>query len=253
MGFAAALEYGAAMIVFIHGVPDTQHLWDPIRERLADRKTMALSLPGFGCPRPPGFAATKEEYVDFAIAALERIGEPVHLVGHDWGANFVQRIVSLRPDLVRTWVAGSGIVDAEYVWHDVAQQWQTPGVGEQMMEFTTPEIMTESLSAAGVPAAAAKEAANRIDAEMKDSILRLYRSAVHVGAEWQPGVEKVTRPALIVWGAGDAFADVGLAERLAARVRAELMLLPDTGHWWPVQRPDEAVAAMRAFWGGAAD
>jgi len=243
------VRYGAEMAtVFIHGVPDTEHLWDPIRARLDDRDTIALSLPGFGCPRPAGFSSTKEAYVDFVIGEIERLGEPVDLVGHDWGANFVQRVVSLRPDLVRTWVAGSGIVDVEMVWHDVAQQWQTPGVGEQMMAMMTPEVMTESLSAAGVPAAAAAETAKRIDAEMKDAILRLYRSAVRVGAEWQPAVEKISRPALIIWGANDPFAEVRLAERLAERVRGELVLLPATGHWWPVERPDAAVAAMRAFW-----
>lgn len=238
-------------IVFIHGVPDTEHLWDPIRAELADRDTMALSLPGFGRPRPAGFASTKEAYVDFLIGEIERVRRPVDLVGHDWGANFVQRIVSLRPDLVRTWVAGSGIVDAEYVWHDVAQQWQTPGVGEQMMTFMTPEIMTESLTTSGVPRATAEQTERRIDDEMKDAILRLYRSAVHVGAEWQPGVETITRPALIIWGAADPFADVALAERLAKRVHAKLVLLPETGHWWPVERPDEAAAAMRAFWDSA--
>ena len=83
-------------VVFIHGVPDTQHLWNPIRARLTDRKTIALALPGFGCPRPPGFSATKEAYVDFAIGEIERLGAPVDLVGHDWGANLVQRIVSAR-------------------------------------------------------------------------------------------------------------------------------------------------------------
>ena len=52
---------------------------------------------------------------------------PVDLVGHDWGSLLVQRVVSLRPDLIRTWACGNGPVDTEYVWHDMAQQWQTPG------------------------------------------------------------------------------------------------------------------------------
>jgi len=235
-------------IVFIHGVPDTHHLWDSIRDRLTDRQTIALSLPGFGCARPPGFSATKEAYADFAIDALEPIGAPVDLVGHDWGANIVQRVVSLRPDLVRSFACGSGIVDAEYTWHDVAQQWQTPGVGEQMMELMTPEVMTASLEASGVPAGIAAETAARIDEEMRRSILALYRSAINIGAEWQPGVEQVRRPALILWGANDPFADVRFAHRLAERVRGEFRLLPGCGHWWPVEAPDAVVPALRRFW-----
>ncbi len=234
--------------VFIHGVPDTAHLWDPIRARIADRETIALMLPGFGCPRPAGFPSTKEAYVEFAIDALERLHAPVDLVGHDWGANLVQRIVSVRPDLVRTWVSGSGIVDVENTWHDLAQQWQTAGLGEQMMAMMTPEMMADSLASMGVPRAHATEAAARMDEEMKDSILRLYRSAVDIGAEWQPGVERVTRPSLIFWAENDPFGNVRFAQRLADRVRGQLVVLPGCGHWWPVEQPDAAAHAMQQFW-----
>jgi pimeloyl-ACP methyl ester carboxylesterase len=237
------------MIVFIHGVPDTARLWDPIRSRLPDRQTVALSLPGFGCPRPAEFAATKEAYVAHAVHDIERLREPVHLVGHDWGGMLVQRIVSTRPDLVRSWVSGSAVIDVEYAWHDVARQWQTPGVGEQMMALMNGEVMRASFEAAGVPPDAAADAAARIDAEMKDSILRLYRSAVQVGAEWQPDLHRIDRPGLIIWGADDPFADPRFAARLAERARAEVVMLDRCGHWWPVQRPDEATAALERFWG----
>jgi pimeloyl-ACP methyl ester carboxylesterase len=234
--------------VFVHGVPDTQRLWDRIRERLSRHDTTALELPGFGAHRPPGFTSSKEAYVDFAIEQIEGVGEPVHLVGHDWGAILVQRIVALRPDLIRSWAAGSGIVDTEYTWHDLAQQWQTPGGGEQLMEMMTPGILATTMESAGVPADAAAEMARRFDAEMKDSILRLYRSAASIGTEWQPDMERVTRPALIRWGADDPFADVPFARRLAERVHGELLVLPGCGHWWPVERPAEVAVALERFW-----
>jgi pimeloyl-ACP methyl ester carboxylesterase len=234
--------------VFVHGVPDTERLWNGIRSRLARTDTVALSLPGFGCDVPPGFAATKEAYVDWLIAELTRVGEPVDLVGHDWGANLVQRAVSLRPDLVRTWACGSGIVDVEYVWHEAAQQFQTPGVGEMMMELMTPAPMTEMMVASGIPADEAAEVANRIDARMKDCILTLYRSAVEIGAEWQPGVDRVTRPALVFWGADDPYGAPRFAERLAARVGGEAIVFPGCGHWWPIDRAAEAAAALERFW-----
>lgn len=41
----------------------------------------AWDLPGFGTPRSRGFGSTKEEYVDWLIERLERVGEPV-----DWSA-----------------------------------------------------------------------------------------------------------------------------------------------------------------------
>jgi pimeloyl-ACP methyl ester carboxylesterase len=237
--------------VFIHGVPDTQRLWDPLRAHLQRRDVIALPLPGFGVPLPNGFAATKEAYVEWLTATLELLGEPVDLVGHDWGATLTQRVVSLRPDLIRTWACGSGVVDVDYVWHDLAQQWQTEGVGEQIMAALTPVAMEEGLAAAGVPRAAAREAARQIDTTMTDCILRLYRSAVDVGREWQSDIAKITRPALIMWGEDDLYAAPLFAERLAARVHGQLVLFDHCGHWWPLERPAEAATALERLWASA--
>ena len=234
--------------VLVHGIPDTHRLWDSLRARLRRRDVVAVSLPAFGTPRPPGFAADKEAYVDWLVDALARLGEPVDLVGHDWGSLLVQRVVSLRPDLIRTWACGDGPVDVDYVWHDLAQQWQTPGVGEQVMAMFAPATMVDGLVAAGVPRAYAEEATRHVDDVMKDCILRLYRSAVNVGREWQAGVERITRPALILWSRDDPYVAPVFAERLAARVHGELVLFGDCGHWWPLERPAEAAAALERFW-----
>ena len=93
--------------VLVHGVPDTAQLWDGVRAHLSRTDIVTPGLPGFATPVPPGFTATKEAYVDWLIAQIEAIGEPVDLVGHDWGSLLVQRVVSLRPDLIRTWAAGA--------------------------------------------------------------------------------------------------------------------------------------------------
>jgi len=234
--------------VLVHGVPDTHRMWDRLRSRLRRQDVITVSLPGFGVRVPPGFAATKEAYVDWLIAEIERIAAPVDLVGHDWGSLLVQRVVSLRPDLIRSWACGDGPVDVEYVWHDLARQWQTPGVGEQIMAAFTPEALTEGLVGAGVPRADAAETARHVDETMKDCILRLYRSAVNVGREWQPDVERVTRPALILWSRDDPYVAPLFAERLARRVRGELVLFEGCGHWWPLERAPEAAAALERFW-----
>lgn len=80
--------------VLVHGVPDTHRLWNPIRSHLKRTDIVAVSLPGFAAPMPSGFAATKEVYVDWLIGEIARIGTPVDLVGHDWGALLVQRVHS---------------------------------------------------------------------------------------------------------------------------------------------------------------
>ena len=219
-----------------------------MRRHLRRTDVVAPALPGFDVPVPPGFPATKDAYVDWLIGELEKTATPVDLVGHDWGSLLVQRAVSLRPDLIRTWACGDGPVDAKYVWHDVARQWQTPGVGEQLMVAFTPDATVDALAATGVPRAAAEESLRYFDDTMKGCILRLYRSAVNVGREWQAGVEKITRPALILWAKDDPYVAPVFAERLAARVRGELVLFEGCGHWWTLERPAEAAAALESFW-----
>jgi len=130
----------------------------------------------------------------------------------------------------------------------MAQQWQTPGVGEQIMAMMTAEMLEQGLAGVGVPRELAHETVQHVDATMRDCILRLYRSAVNVGAEWQPDLEKVTRPALILWAKDDPYVSPVFAERLAARVRGELHLFEGCGHWWPLERPAEAAAALEGFW-----
>ena len=95
------------------------------------------------------------------------------VVGHDWGAPLTVRAVSLRPTLVRSWAAGGAPLDREYVWHQAAQTWQTPGKGEQIMAMMTPQAMTAALAAAGVPPADAATATARVDDTMKRCILSL--------------------------------------------------------------------------------
>lgn len=233
--------------VLVHGVPDTPRLWGGVRAHLARADIVTPNLPGFDAPRPDGFDATKEAYAAWLIVQLEAIGEPVDLVGHDWGSLLVQHVVSQRPDLIRTWAAGAGPVDREYVWHDMAQMWQTPEVGEQIMQAMTPEAMAEALADA-VGRDNATEVAKYVDDTMKSCVLTLYRSAVTVGAEWGDAVDNITKPGLVLWGADDPYVSGEFGERLARRTGARLVMFADSGHWWPTTKAAEVARELEALW-----
>ena len=234
--------------VFIHGVPETWRVWDAVRTATGRVDTIALALPGFDAPLPGGWVPTKEQYVDWIIAELERIGEPVDLVGHDWGCLLTQRVVSVRPDLIRTWACGGGPIDTTYVWHDTAQAWQTPELGEQVMAMLTPAMLATAL-APEIGEEAAAEMSVFLDDTMKNCILGLYRSAITVGHEWQPAVDDLGSklPAAVIWGRNDIYAPPIMGERLAARVGAALHVL-ECGHFWPIAQPAAAADVLAALW-----
>jgi pimeloyl-ACP methyl ester carboxylesterase len=153
------------MVVFVHGVPETHHLWNDVRDALGRDDTIALACPGFGNPRPAGFAATKEAYVDWLVAELEKIGEPVDLVGHDWGGAFTLRVASIRPDLLRSWVSdAAGLADVNFEWHEFAKIWQTPEAGEEFWrrQLAMPlEERAQTFVGFGVPLEKARDLAGR--------------------------------------------------------------------------------------------
>ena len=199
-----------AMKVFLHGVPETASIWDGVRAAIDD-DSIALALPGFGCPRPEGFTSTKDEYVAWVVEELDGIGEPVDLVGHDWGAGLTYRIATAHGDRLRSWVADvANIAHPDYVWHDFAAIWQTPGEGEAFFAAQR-EVAVDDLvagyEAAGVPATYAREMAAAGDDAMADSILALYRSATpSIHAHWGPW-SATSAPGMVLLVAGDPFGD----------------------------------------------
>lgn len=237
--------------VFIHGNPDTYRVWDLVRARIGDVRSVALGLPGFGSPIPLEFTATKEDYVEWVIAQLETHPAPVHLVGHDWGSLFTQRVASVRPNLVRSWAGGGATVRTIKVWHRLAKIWQTPGAGEAWMADTDAGSIASGLIQQGVPPDYARGAIGRMDALMKDCILKLYRSALDVGTEWESELAKITSPGLIMWGELDPLRKAGSASAVLDEPNARTLVLAGCGHWWPIERPSDAAAALIEHWTAA--
>jgi pimeloyl-ACP methyl ester carboxylesterase len=237
--------------VFVHGVPETPVLWDPLRELLARDDVIALQLPGFGCARPDGFGATKEEYVAWLVATLEGIDGPIDLVGHDWGGGFVVRLVSTRPDLVRSWVTdAAGLGNHDFEWHEFAKIWQTPGAGEEFFDAQlalSPEEQAGVFEAFGVPHERALKMAG-LDRTMADCILDLYRSATDVGHEWAPDFHDIPKPGLVLVPSDDAFLSKDGATAAATRAGATVAALDGVGHWWMLQDPARGVSVIEEFW-----
>ncbi|WP_446045570.1 alpha/beta fold hydrolase [Streptomyces olivaceus] len=241
--------------VFIHGVPETGQVWDRLRARLSTDST-TLDLPGFGVPRPAGFGASLDEYVAWLEQELREIDGPVDLVGHDWGAVFVAHAATNRSLRVRSWAIDvAGVLHPEYVWHDQAQLWRTPGAGEQWAKVSaaaapgSPESPAVQLTASGVPAEDAAAMGEKLDATMADSILDLYRSATpNPHASWEVGLFAPSAPGLVLQALLDPYDDLAASDEMAAHLEARTQRLEGVGHWWMLEDPDGTAAALERFW-----
>jgi pimeloyl-ACP methyl ester carboxylesterase len=242
-------------VVFVHGNPETAAIWDPLLQVLGRDDVETLSPPGFGSPAPDDFGATSDDYAAWLVDQLEGRPEPVHLVGHDWGGGHALRVAIDRSDLLRSWVIDiGGCVAPDYVWHDNAQAWQTPGVGEEAiarllgMPTATRVAIYESL---GMTPVVARQVAAAADETMGRCILALYRSAA------QPAMARLgerlgaaaARPGLVLIATEDGFTGGEQRARWAAdRAQAQVAVLAGRGHWWMLEDPQAGADALRAFW-----
>jgi len=244
------------MIVFVHGVPDTPHLWKPLVAALGLQPSdyRAPALPGFGTPLPKGFACTKDAYADFIIGEIERLGQKVHLVGHDWGALISLRVASLRPDLIRTWCVTNAVIDPEYRGHRTARMWATPLLGEfVMLNMRNKPRLEAALVEGGMPADLAKEEVPLIDKTMRQSILKLYRSAIGLrfSGPWVTDLARLPSPGQLFWGETDPFVDLSVAERFSKAHNVPLHVERGAGHWACAERAEQFAAVLKALWAKA--
>jgi pimeloyl-ACP methyl ester carboxylesterase len=247
----------AMTVVLVHGVPETARLWEPLRERLG-MESVALSLPGFGCARPAGFGATKEEYARWLAESLRGLPSPVDVVGHDWGALITLRVVTGYDVDVRSWAVDvAELFHPEARWHERAQILQTPGAGEEAMRAArdapveSPESFAGRLACAGVPPELALEMAVLHDRTMSECILDLYRSAVpNVAADWWGAVAGPTPSAGLVLLLPDPPEIENMAVEVARALGAGTARLGDLDHCWMAQDPSITAAVLREFWSG---
>ena len=238
--------------VLVHGVPETPSLWRSLIAELQRTDIVTPALPGFVGDRPVGFGATMDDYAAWLIAELENIGEPVDLVGHDWGGGFTVRVVSVRPDLVRSWVTdAAGLADVSFEWHAFAKIWQTPGEGEAMWEgmlAAAPADRAVGLTTGGMPHDDALVAAEALTPSMASCILDLYRSATKVQDAWGPDFVDIPKPGMVVVPSDDAFLNAEGARNAAKKAGASVTELAGFGHWWMLQDPVRCAQVLEGFW-----
>lgn len=234
----------------MHGVPVTAVIWDRLLDALDRDDVVVVQLPGFGAPLPAGFVPTMDRYAAW-LADVTSDLEDIDFVGQDWGGLLVLRVVSDRPDNVRSWVVDSPNLTPDFVWHDSARSWQTPRRGEGIAAWMASASVNERvdlLAGVGIDVDVAHAIAPSIDATMANAMLGLYRSATDIGNVWGHGLDRIATPGLCVEAPRDPYRPAGAVRELALRLDAEVVVLPESQHFWMLDAPPRVAAGIRAFW-----
>jgi pimeloyl-ACP methyl ester carboxylesterase len=233
-----------AVPLYLHGVPTNSDDWLAF---LARTGGLAPDLPGFGRSGKPGSRSyTIAEYDHFLERFLqERGARRVKLVVHDWGAvglALAQRLPALVERLV---IINAVPLLAGYRWHRTARIWRAPLLGELAMGATSRPVLRllsrESNATPGpMPAAWLDSVLDHFDQGTQRAILRLYRSSPPpVLAAAGERLATLGMPALVAWGMRDPYIPGRFGAAYASALpHAELLELPDAGHWPWLDRPD---------------
>lgn len=244
VGSAACCE----AIVFVHGNPGSTRDWDNLMRRVGEfGRGLAMDMPGFG-------AADKPTRFDFSVPGYarhlgrllaERGVARAHLVMHDFGGPWGLAWAAANPQAVASVTCINTGVLSGYRWHYLARIWQTPVVGELFMATTTKAGMRLLLrrgNPRGLPTDYFDHVFQTFDQGTRRTVLSLYRNTRDTRSAMQQladGLRPLDLPALVVWGAHDPYIDVKYAEQQRQVFpRAEVRILPDSGHWPFADDPD---------------
>jgi pimeloyl-ACP methyl ester carboxylesterase len=244
-------------VVFIHGNPGSADDWEALVGAVgaSGRRAVAFDLPDFGeTLAPVGFEHSVPGYAAFVEAALAALGiERVGLVLHDfggpiglaWAAANVDRLTSVT-------LFDTGILPG-YKWHRLARIWRTPVLGEVFMATATRgafHFLVNRSEPRDLPRPFLDRMYDQYDRRTKRAVLALYRDTDPGAAA--PMLSAALRarqiPALVIWGAADAYLPASFAERQReAFPAAEVHVLDDSGHWPFADAPEKCESLLLNF------
>ena len=166
---------------------------------------------------------------------------------HDFGGPFGLLWGLQHPDAWASVVLINVGVLPGYRWHAMARRWRTPLLGELVQAWIPRWAWRRSMqrsSPKGLPREFVDKMYDDYDRGTRRAVLALYRATPdpkEAAGTIGPALASLGRPALVIWGAKDQFADVQYAERQREffDVR-DVVVLPDSGHW-PFQDDPAAV------------
>ncbi len=248
-----------APVLYLHGAPTSSDIWPAFLERTGG---IAPDLAGFG---RSGKRADGEYTMAAYDAFIERfLGdrgiERVRLVVQDWGGVGLLWAQRFPERVERLVVIDAVPLLAGYRWHRIARAWRTRWLGEILMgstnRFTLKQLLRGSNATPGsMPGDFRASVMEHFDLGTQRAILRLYRSADPADLE-RAGARlgEIRCPALVVWGDRDPYIPPRFAEAYAAALGgpAQVLHLPDAGHWPWLDRPDliDTVTAFLDATGG---
>lgn len=254
---------GGALVLLLHGFPESRHSWRAALPALATAgyRAVAPDQRGYSPGARPdpkdlanyAFDKLIADAIDIADAAGAQ-GKRFHLVGHDWGGQVSWGVAGKHPDRLASLTILSRPHPASFrralLKEDGDQKHRSrhhrkflePETGPMLLEENARRLR-RNLATQGVPDAAIEEHLGVLGSpEALEAALAWYRANKGLAAE----IGTIEVPTLYIWGDADATvgpeAAHGTREFVGAAYGMEV--LPGIGHFVMDQAPAKAVELL---------
>ena len=256
----------APTILFLHGLPSSSRMFQPLLTRLADRyHLVAPDYPGYGhsdWPDPKQFAYTFDRIASVMMDFTQALGLSHYtLYMQDYGGPVGFRMALAHPNRVQALIVqdavghneglGANWATRRAFWadrpaHEAAlrknllslETTKTRHIGDDpKIELYDPDLWTDEYAFLNSPG----------QAEIQSDLFYDYRTNVAAYPTWQAWLQKTQPKLLVLWGKHDLSFDLGEPDRYRKDVPDAQVHVLDAGHFALDTKPDEIAALVREF------
>jgi pimeloyl-ACP methyl ester carboxylesterase len=256
----------APTILFLHGLPSSSRMFQPLLTRLADKyHLVAPDYPGFGhsdWPDPKQFAYTFDHIASVMDDFTQALGLSHYtLYMQDYGGPVGFRMVLAHPDRAQALIVQDAVAHNEGLganWATRRAFWANRSAYEEALrknllslaagktrhigddpnvELYDPDLWTDEYAFLTAPG----------QAQIQSDLFYDYRTNVDAYPKWQVWMQKTQPKLLVLWGKHDLSFDLGEPERYRKDVPNAEVYVFDAGHFALDTKGDEIAALIRAF------
>ena len=249
---------GGPPLVLVHGLGGSATNWAELAPLLARHyRLLVPDLPGHGGSEPLAGVSGLQPYADRVVALMEYEGaSPGPIVGHSLGGLVVLRLALRRPDVVSAVVlAASAGLSVGNVWGRnllTAFTFVRPGrlAGRYRSLVARSQLLRRLVFGFVSVADPTGLSETSVEGFLAGQVLH-----TDTGSAWRAlrdddpraELERLDRPALVLWGSEDVQLPLDDAFEYTRRLRARLRVIPGCGHLLIGERPEICADAIETF------
>jgi pimeloyl-ACP methyl ester carboxylesterase len=259
----------APTILFLHGLPSSSRMFQPLLARLGDRyHLMAADYPGYGhsdWPSPKKFAYTFDHIAFVMTDFTQALGLSRYTIYmQDYGGPVGFRMALAHPERVRSLIIQDAVAHNEGLganWATRRAFWDDRPAHEQALrknllslattktrhvgddpnvELYDPDLWTDEYAFLNAPG----------QAEIQSDLFYDYRTNVAAYPTWKEWLQRTQPELLVLWGKHDLSFDLGEPDRYRKDVPNAQVHILDAGHFALDTKPDEIAVLVREFMNG---